>query len=72
MKNEQKPVRCGCGGGAHVGKYAFYCELPLYKVRCVCYGLKIKPERPYDNFTRKSRYQNTQTVECAKWSKFDK
>ena len=37
-------------------------------VQMICYGLKMVPDRAYGEATRKSRYMNTQTVECAKWS----
>lgn len=39
-------------------------------VQMVCYGLQFIPDRAYGDATRKSRYQNAVTVECAKWSKF--
>ena len=39
-------------------------------VQMVCYGLQFVPDRVYGEATRKSRYQNARTVECAKWSKF--
>ena len=38
-------------------------------VQMVCYGLTIFPDRNYGDSTRKSRYMNARTVECAKWSK---
>ena len=39
-------------------------------VQMICYGLKFVPDRLYGDATRKSRYQNATTVECAKWSRF--
>lgn len=36
-------------------------------VQMMCFGLTIAPERPYGSATRRCRYQNAKTVECAKW-----
>ena len=36
-------------------------------VQLICYGLRETPDRLYGEATRKSRYQNARTVECAKW-----
>ena len=37
-------------------------------VQMICYGLQFPPDRSYSDGTRKSRYMNARTVECAKWS----
>lgn len=37
-------------------------------VQMICYGLQTTPDRPYGTASRKSRYMDAKTVECAKWS----
>ena len=37
-------------------------------VQMMCFGLDVVPDRPYGSAERNSRYQDAQTVECAKWS----
>ena len=36
-------------------------------VQMICYGLSVTPDRTYGAYSRKSRYMNAKTVECAKW-----
>ena len=37
-------------------------------VQMMCFGLEVAPLRPYGSAERNSRYQNAETVECAKWT----
>ena len=37
-------------------------------VQMMCFGLDVKPTRPYGEKSRSSRYQGAETVECAKMS----
>jgi dCTP deaminase len=36
-------------------------------VQMICFGLYDAPDRLYGDATRRSRYQNARTLECAKW-----